>query len=140
MAVCMGISGYFSLQIKQGDHSHSWVSLTLIKFVRLAFRGRAKIRISVLTGTVGVFVALRVYLDDRDADYSLDHDGGIVSHRNPRIRPRHKLLHSEPAHVLRAAKLQRPAKLSRRYVMSLDVLHWFLYHDILSSRGRSLVG
>jgi len=59
-----------------------------------------------LTDTVGVSVTLRVHLDDRDADHSLDHDGGIVPHRNPRIRPRHQLLHSELTHVRRAAKLE----------------------------------
>lgn len=69
----------------------------------------------MLAGTGGLSVTLRVHVDDRDADYPVDHDGGIVPDRNPRNRPFHQLFHGELAYVRRAAELQKLADFPRRY-------------------------
>jgi len=59
-------------------------------------------------------VTLRVHVDGRNVDHSLDYDRGIIPNRDPRDRPFHQLLHGELAHVRRATELQKPASLPGR--------------------------
>lgn len=59
----------------------------------------------MFAGTSGLSVTLRVHVDDRDADYSVDHDSGIVPHRNPRNCPFRQLFLGESTYVRRVAEL-----------------------------------
>jgi len=67
-----------------------------------------------VTDTGALPVALRVHVDGRHVDHSLDHDRGIIPNRDPRDCPLHQLLHGELAHVRCATELQKPASLPGR--------------------------
>lgn len=69
----------------------------------------------MFAGAGGLPATLRVHVDDRDADHSVDHDGGTVPDRDPRNRSFRQLFHGESAHVRRAAELQEPAGFSGGY-------------------------
>lgn len=80
----------------------------------------------MFVGAGALSVTLRVHIDGRDADYPLDHDGGIVPDRNPRNRPLYQLFHGECAHVRRVTELSKFASFSRRYT-TLDTLMIIIY-------------
>lgn len=81
----------------------------------------------MFAGAGALSVTLRVHIDGRDADYSLDHDGRIVPDRNSRDRPLHQLFHGERAHVCRAAKLSELASFPRRYAtLSISYNYYIL--------------
>ena len=82
--------------------------------LNLIFEAREKINDVMLAGTGGLSATLRVYIDGRDVDHSMDYDGGIVPNRNPRDRPFHQLFYSEFTHVRRVAELQKFANFLRR--------------------------
>lgn len=69
----------------------------------------------MFAGAGALSITLRVHVDGWDADYSLDHDSGVVPDRNPRDRSLHQLFHGEPAHVRRAAELPKFANFPGRY-------------------------
>lgn len=69
----------------------------------------------MFTGAGGLSVTLRVHIDGRDVDYSLDHDSGVVPYRNSWDRPLYQLFHGECAHVRRVTELSKFASFSRRY-------------------------
>lgn len=59
----------------------------------------------MLAGTSGLPATLRVHIDGRNVDHSMDYDGGIVPDRNPWDRPFHQLFYSQSTHVRRVAEL-----------------------------------
>lgn len=79
----------------------------------------------MFAGTGGLSVTLRVHIDDRDADHSVDHDGGIVPDGNPRNRPFHQLFYGEFTYVRRVAELQKLASFPRRY----DTRNIYISHN-----------
>jgi len=46
-----------------------------------------------------------MHVDGRNADHSMDYDGGIVPDRNPWDRPFRQLFHGESPHVRRVTEL-----------------------------------
>jgi len=91
----------------------------------------------MFVGAGALSVTLRVHIDGRDADYPLDHDGGIVPDRNPRDRPFHQLFHGECAHVRRVTELSKFASFSRRYT-TLDTLDYYILNLIISQLDNSI--
>lgn len=91
MTLCMGVSGYFTYLIKNGDRSGNWVNKNQII---IKSKGKLnKMIIFVLSvmflGACFMPVTLCLHVYGRYADYSMDYDGRIVPNRNPRNRPFH---------------------------------------------------
>jgi len=59
----------------------------------------------MFVGTGGLPTILCMHVDGRDADHSMDYDGGIVPDRNPWDRPFRQLFHGESPYVRRITKL-----------------------------------
>lgn len=80
MAACMAVSGYFTLNIKNGDRSGYWVS-SMIAFKLIFVKKFIFVfieRYAMFIGTGAVSVTLCMHVDGRDVDHSVDHDSGIV--------------------------------------------------------------